>query len=91
MELNPIVIREEQLQKREKKPLNWIVKELFDLAQAQGLSLKDLSEKVEQKFGKRIPDGSLKYWRQGYSDPKISEVDLIAQVLGYELDLMPKV
>jgi len=74
--------------KREKKPLHWMVKELFTMANEEGLNEQRLEEKILSKTGKRIPKNTLRYWKNGWSEPKIGEVELIAKTLQYELELM---
>lgn len=83
-----------QAPKREKKDVHWIVTELFDLAAKafpdERQIDKMLEAKIQEVTGVRIPHNTLRYWRNRWSEPKISEVDLIAQALGHELDLMSK-
>ena len=77
--------RQERLASR-----NWIVVELFDMATTLELhspGWEPFQELVEQTTGTRIPAGTMKYWANGHSTPKVSEVELMAQALGYELDL----
>jgi DNA-binding PadR family transcriptional regulator len=75
--------------KREKKPLHWAVKALFDLATERGVrNDQELEELIIKKTGKRIPKNTLRYWKNGWSEPKISEVELIAKALDQELELM---
>lgn len=73
---------------RTKKPLHWAVRDLFAEAETQKLKDNDLEEAILKATGQRIPANTLRYWRNGWSDPKITEVDMIAKALGYELDLM---
>ncbi len=69
--------------RREKQPLHWIVKELFELAASKGLKHdQDLEDQITKKTGTRIPKNTLRYWKNGWSQPKIGEVDLIAKALG---------
>jgi len=74
----------------ENKPLHWMVNELFKIVHEKGLTMIKLEEMIVEKFGieKRISHNTLKFWRYGQSVPKVSEVEMIAEVLGYEIDLI---
>lgn len=75
--------------KRAKQPLHWAVKTLFDLATEKGIKNdQELEDLIIQKTGHRIPKNTLRYWKNGWSEPKISEVEFIAKALGQELELM---
>lgn len=76
--------------KREKKEIHWIVVDLFEMADTKGIDERSLETLILQKTGRRIPHTTLRYWKNKWSEPKISEVDLIAQALDYELDLMSR-
>lgn len=78
--------REDRLKSR-----HWIIVDLFNQAAEQGLqspNWEPLSELVLKVSGQRLPPGSLKYWYNGHSTPKLCEVEALAQALGYELELM---
>lgn len=78
--------REERMAQR-----HWMVVELFRDARDAGLSTPNwqpFSQLVEEKTGKRIPPGTLKYWYGGWSTPKVDEVEAMALALGWELDLL---
>lgn len=74
--------------KREKRPLHWAVKDLFKLAEEKGLNEQSLETLIIERTGTRIPKNTLRYWKHGWSEPKISEVELIAKALDHELELM---
>lgn len=76
--------------RREKKDVHWIVLDLFKMADEKVTDDKALEALILEKTGVRIPHNTLRYWRNQWSEPKISEVDLIARGLGYELELMVK-
>lgn len=85
---DPLGTREERLASR-----NWLVKEIFLLAEERGLNSpgwQPFADLILEKTGNRIPSGSLKYWANGHSTPKVSEVEDMAEAIGYELDLMKK-
>lgn len=79
-----------QRPKREKKSVHWIVNELFKMVDERNLDEKQLEALILEKTGQRIPHNTLRYWKGQWSEPKISEVDLIATALGHELELMMK-
>lgn len=80
---------EPEVAKREKKPLHWAVKALFDLAVEKGVKNdQELEDLIIKKTGHRIPKNTLRYWKNGWSEPKISEVEYIAKALDQELELM---
>lgn len=67
-----------------KRELHWIVNELIRIAQERNYSL----EWVANQAG--LGRNALYWWRRGeVSDAKLHNVDAVARVLGYELDLMP--
>lgn len=73
------------------KGRHWIVKELFGLAEEAGLNSpgwEPFSALIEQTTGQRIPNGTLKYWANGHSIPKVDEVERMAEALGYEIELL---
>lgn len=76
--------------KREKKTLHWIVLDLFKIAAERKLDEKMLEALILEKTGQRIPHNTLRYWMGHWSEPKISEVELIALALDHELELMAK-
>jgi transcriptional regulator with XRE-family HTH domain len=76
--------------RREKKDPHWIVADLFAMAKEQSLSFQQLEDRVLEQTGQRISKDTLKYWANGYSTPKVDEVEAIASTLGYELDLLRK-
>lgn len=78
----------ERRPKREKKIVHWIVLELFKIADERNLDERQLEALILEKTGQRIPPNTLRYWKGLWSEPKISEVDLIATALDYELDLI---
>lgn len=78
----------EESTKREKQPLHWAVKELFDQAEKREIDLASLEALIIEKTGQRISKNTLRFWKGGWSHPKITEVDLIAKALDHELDLM---
>jgi transcriptional regulator with XRE-family HTH domain len=70
---------------------HWAVTEVFKLATERGLhtpSWTPFSEKIYQTTGVRIARGTLAYWYNGQSSPKVEELDAMAKAVGYELDLM---
>lgn len=92
---NSISMKGRRQTKRPKKKLHWAVKEVFEEADRQGVSLRKLEELVIELTKNseggplRIPFQSMRYWKSGYSDPKISEVEAMAEVLGLEMELYP--
>jgi len=76
--------------KREKKPLHWISQDLFKLAKEKGLNDQGFEDAIKEQTGNRIPSNTLKWWRLGGSHPQITEVEWMADALGYELDLILK-
>ena len=70
---------------------HWIVSELFQVARDRGLQKKawePLHNLILESTGVNVPQGTLRHWNEGYSTPRIDEVDLIASALDHELDLM---
>ena len=67
----------------EKRDLHWIVQELIRLAQERKLSLEQLA--ISAGLGRN----ALYWWKRGeVRNPSLQNVDAVARVLGYELDLM---
>lgn len=81
---------EEAKEKTTRRQPHWTISILFDLATAKGYRLRDLENMILSKHGVRIPADSMKYWRYGHSDPKVGEVEKIADVLGHDLELMDR-
>jgi hypothetical protein len=76
---------------RPRVPLHWMVRDLFDDATERGLhspGWEPFSKLIEEKTALKIPTGTLKYWKLGFSTPKINEVEAMALALDYELDLL---
>lgn len=76
------------MSKKEKKPLHWAVRDLFEIAVDRGYNETRLEILIEEQTGKKISRNTLRYWHAGYSSPRVDEVDLIAKALGYEIDLI---
>lgn len=83
---------EEQIERQKRmKNRHWIVEEIFKLAEEAGLSSpgwEPFAALIEKNTKQRIPNGSLKYWANGHSIPKVDEIERMAEVLGYEIDLI---
>jgi len=70
--------------------MHWITKELRVIMKEKKLTPRDLEQLIQKKHGIRIPANTIKYWFYGHSNPKVNEAELMAEVLGYEIDLMQK-
>lgn len=73
------------------KGRHWLVVELFKIAEEKELhspGWEPFERLIVQKTGDRIASGSLKYWANGHSTPKVDEVEKMAMSLDYELDLL---
>jgi len=69
---------------------HWTVVEIFSEAEKQGLASpgwEPFSTLVKTKTGKHIPAGSMKFWFYGHSEPRVSQLESMAQTLGLELDI----
>jgi multidrug efflux pump subunit AcrB len=93
MATNPAAVEEAQAPtaKRQKEPYHhWIVTELFNIAKQRWPEKQDemLEAEIQRICSVRIPANTLRYWRNGWSTPKVSEADQIAKALGYELEIM---
>lgn len=74
-----------------KRGRHWAVVVVMDEAHKRGLAAKGwepYSALIWSKAQIRIPPGTLKYWFAGYSEPKVSELEAMAEVLGMELELL---
>lgn len=90
MTLERTATSDQKRPRREKKDIHWIVADLFKMVDERNLDEKQLEALILEKTGVRIPHNTLRYWKGQWSEPKISEVDLIATALDHELDLMLK-
>lgn len=72
------------------KSRHWAVVEIFEEAEKQGLASPGwvpFANRIEEKTGKHIPPGSLKYWYYGHSEPRVSQLEAMALALGLEMDV----
>ena len=70
--------------------LHWIMENILQLMKEKDLTFQGLEDLIQKEKGTRIPANTLKYWAHGKSSPKLNELDMIVDVLGYELELMLK-
>jgi len=71
--------------------LHWAVADVFDQARQKGWhspGWEPFSAKILEVGGLHIPSGTLKYWERGYSEPKVTELEAMAEAVGYELELL---
>lgn len=73
-----------------KRELNWALRAVFDLMEEKKLTFEGFEGVIFLKSNIRIPASTLKYWYYGHSEPKISEFEIMAEALGYEMDIMLK-
>lgn len=75
---------------RKKSQLHWSVRAVFDRAEERGLKTGGwvkLSQLLAERFGIAIASGTLRYWAEGYSEPKVSELDAMAMAVGFVMEL----
>ena len=54
----------------------------------QGLSLVDLADRLNTRFGSSVNKGMISKWENGLTDPKLDNVRQIAQLFNVSLDEM---